>query len=257
MFTLPNEPQTIGRVLDQGFRLYATGLKRVLPLTVIIGLTGLLFGLYTTSFQTNPGAIQPGPGFGLAVIVYMLTTLWLWTAVILRYDSVAGGLPRSVGQALGRGLAKLLPVAVASVVYFVALIVGTLLLIVPGIILSLSLLFFIYAIALDNAGPMSGLSRSHKLVWGNWWRTAAAIAVPYVIVFALTLAVQLPMMLPMAAGGDPQSFLIWTRIGEALVNIFIAPMSAAFGLVIYHDLKLRKQGADLESRMAAGEPVTE
>ena len=48
------------------------------------------------------------------------------------------------------------------------------------------LLFGFFAIVL-TVNQLRALKRSHRLVWGNWWRTLVVVSVPVVIVMILYL----------------------------------------------------------------------
>ena len=63
------------------------------------------------------------------------------------------------------------------------------LLIIPGIILMVSLLLCYPTALFDNKGPVSALSESHRLVWGNWWRTFVMLSVGVIILMVIYLVV--------------------------------------------------------------------
>ena len=61
-----------------------------------------------------------------------------------------------------------------AILYGLAIVVGLILLVIPGIILSISLCLAFYLVALENKGAVDSLKSSHALVKGYWWRTATA-----------------------------------------------------------------------------------
>jgi hypothetical protein len=127
-----------------------------------------------------------------------------------------------------------------------AVSVGTLLLLVPGIILSLSLLFHINFIVLDAKKAYGSLKASYALVKGSWWRTAGVLTVPMVL---LLLFYFILMMLL----GFIVKFAGIDGIAELIINLFSIASTPFFLTVLYvqfHDLKLRKSGADLAARLA-------
>src|SRR5215208_7196687 len=52
--------------------------------------------------------------------------------------------------------------------WLAALAVGTVLLIVPCLILMVSLALCFNTALFENKGPVDALTESHRLVWGNW-----------------------------------------------------------------------------------------
>jgi hypothetical protein len=99
------------------------------------------------------------------------------------------------------------------------------------------------------------LLRSHKLVWGHWWRTTAVLTVAFIIVGVIyaALGFVVALILPFVArGADP---LIFTLINSVVLNVVIQVLVLPFflGLILslYWDLKLRRDGGDLSERLDA------
>ena len=122
----------------------------------------------------------------------------------------------------------------------------------------LSMYLFSTAIVLDDKGIIESLKYSHHLVWGNWWRTAVIFTVPVVIIIGLYVLLGIVLslvMATMAAGAgtfNPSdlSQFSWFFFGEAIINAIVYPLFYAMAVAVYHDLKVRKSGGDLEARLA-------
>src|SRR6185436_7587793 len=56
---------------------------------------------------------------------------------------------------------------------FIVVVSLSLIVIIPGLILMQSLMFYLPAIVLDDRDAIESLGYSHQFVWGLWWRTAA------------------------------------------------------------------------------------
>ena len=173
-------------------------------------------------------------------------------AVVYRLGAAAGMHEASAGQALARGVQCVLSLIGAAILYFLAMAGGLILLIIPGIILSLSLSFGFFAIVLDGESALGGLKRSHRLVWGNWWRTLAVVSVPVVIVMILYLGLGIAFgaTLVMSDGRPSSDVLITANLSEAAIGGITAPLIYSIMIAQYHDLKLRKEGHDLAARLA-------
>jgi len=163
--------------------------------------------------------------------------------MISRIDNLVHEKDDSIAGAIALGLKKLPSMLLASVLYTLALIVGSLLLVIPGLILSLSLAFFAYLLILENEGAYQSLKSSHKLVWGNWWRTATVFMVVIMIVFVLI------GIIAGATGSLDQEFGIFDVITNLFAAIYM-PYFYCLAYVQYRDLKLRAYGGDLEARLA-------
>jgi hypothetical protein len=175
--------------------------------------------------------------------------------------AVATGANADLGTALRMGLIKLFPLLIASILYLLALAVGLVLLVVPGILLGLSLYFYLPLIVVDNMGILAALESSHRLVWGNWWRTATVVAVPMFIIMAFygilgLVAGITGVGIAVGGGGEAEvqrsleTYTLISELAATLFSAFIGPLFAALLLVQRHDLELRREGSDLEARLA-------
>ena len=258
MFTRPQEPQSIGGVLDTGFRLFAAGVMAIVPLTYIGGVLG---GVWNWYFSREIAAIQAGSiqdfsGFYGTMFIGLLVIMVIGTAVmaaaITRTGAIYRGEASSFGQAFGNGFRRWLAVFFAGILYMLALIGGTILLLVPGIYLSIAFAFCFYAATMDKKGPVESLGYSYRIVKGNWWRSTAVFSVMIVIAMVFYMGIGIVAAL-FVFGSDPQDL----TQPSLLVDVIIVPILSAFitalfyclAYALYEDLKLRIEGSDLESRI--------
>ncbi|HEV8645283.1 MAG TPA: hypothetical protein VGR01_06910 [Burkholderiales bacterium] len=254
MVALANEPQSIGRVLDSGFKLFVKSFTGVIPLSLAAAAVLAVPNIANVVMGGAEQAQSPVPAatvlvlFLLALPIYMI----LIAAVVYRLGAAAGMHEASAGQALARGVRCVLTLIGAAILYLLAMAGGLILLIIPGIILSLSLSFGFFAIVLDGESALGGLKRSHRLVWGNWWRTLAVVSVPVVIVMILYLGLGIAFgaTLVMSDGRPASDVLITANLIEAAIGGITAPLIYSIMIAQYHDLKLRKEGHDLAARLA-------
>lgn len=259
MFQLASQPQSIGKVLDNAFRLFVSCFKSVALLALIAVLAAVLPAMFMQQAVTGDPASISGTGMGMFFTVYligMLISLVLYNALFYKVNSIARDNPVGYGQAVGVGLRKLLPVIAAVLLYILAVMVGSILLLVPGIILMLSLVFYMPLIVCDNQGPITALKTSHRLVWGNWWRTMTVFLAPafiYLVIY-MTAGIVVGIMAGVSvSSGDADiidSANLYMNLLTIIVSIFAYPFFAALFIVQIHDLKLRKSGADLDARIA-------
>jgi hypothetical protein len=254
MVALASEPQTVGRVLDSGFKLFVKAFTGVLPLSLaaaavlaVPNIANVLMG-GTEQLESPVPAMTVVVLFLVALPIYMI----LIAAVVYRLGAAAEMHEASAGQALACGVRCALSLIGAAILYFLAMAGGLILLIIPGIILSLSLSFAFIAIVLDGESAMAALKRSHRLVWGNWWRTLAVVSVPVVIVMILYLGLGIAFgaTLIMSDGKPESDVFITANLIEAAIGGITAPLIYSIMIAQYHDLKLRKEGHDLAARLA-------
>jgi hypothetical protein len=256
MFTLPTEPQTIGNILDSGFRLYFRSFKHIALFALIMALVGLVPSLlFNTSDPTGVEALANLPLlYGYLMIASIINFIFI-VAMIHRMNSLTTGQLSDIGSSLGIGLRKFLPMFAMSLLYGLAVLAGTILLIIPGIFLSVAFILAHIALVTENRGPIDALGRSWELVKNNWWRTFIIISVAFFIymmlysVFAMIYGISIAMSGPEAFA----EYAFYLDAGGALVNLFCYPMLIAIMLAQFNDLRLRREGGDLEARIVQTE----
>jgi len=254
MVALASEPQSIGRVLDSGFRLFVKAFASALPLSLAAAAVLAVPNIANVLMGGTEQA--PGPVPASTVLVLFLVALPIYmiliAALVYRLGAAAEMHEASAGQALARGVRCVLSLIGAAILYFLAMAGGLILLIIPGIILSLSLSFAFIAIVLDGESVVGALKRSHRLVWGNWWRTLGVVSVPVVIVMILYLGfgIALGATVVMSNSRPSSDVMITANLVEAAIGGITAPLIYSIMIAQYHDLKLRKEGHDLAARLA-------
>jgi len=253
MSILATEPVSIAKVLDSSIKLYAACFNRLWGMFSILAVLYIAMGLLTATLQPDPSA---PPSAALAFLTenlalllvfigfFGLVSFVLYAAIIYRLDNVANDREDSFAEAITVGIRAFPSMFWAAILYMIALIVGFLLLIVPGLILTISLMFYLYFIVIDGYSGYSALKASHTLVWGQWWRTSTIFTVPMVIWIAVMFTVGFVMALVAAHN---QALV---QIVTNLISVVVMPYFFALGYVQFHDLKLRKSGSDLASRLA-------
>lgn len=179
------------------------------------------------------------------ITLLMFLLFFVLGALLYKIDKIANQQDCSFGEALGVGLKKAPATLLATIFYFIATIVGTVLLIIPGIILSLSLFFYHYFIILEDKTAYQSIIASHKLVWKDWWRTTGVYAVPSIILIIIFIGFGLIIGFMPAN----ENYSIWIQIILDLLSGIYLPYLYILSYVQYHDLNLRKSGSDLEARM--------
>lgn len=264
MYTLPAEPGSIGHTLDSGFKLYFVAFKQVLALAILAALSvSVPMHAMILAIPMFAGS-EAGPGGGfiatfvIGFIVCMLLYMWLYLATLCRVGAIAYNQSLSIGTCLTKGSRCLFPVILATILYTLAMMGGFLLLIIPGIVVWISLIFYTLCIVLEGDGVMESLRHSHRLVKGNWWRTATIGTVVFVVYYVIYLAIEVPFAIVdqmvfdtdlAAAPGFAQAML--SMVGDIIATVITFPLMTAVFVTVFHDLKLRTEGQDLEARVEA------
>ena len=110
--------------------------------------------------------------------------------------------------------------------------------------------FFIQAIVLENFNSTGGLGRSWKLVKGSFWRVMLMVFVLIIIVYAFSTGPILLVSFGALALASPILLAVANTIISSLIQIVMTPLQFAALTVLYYDLRIRKEGFDLEMQMA-------
>jgi len=255
MYTQPTEPMGIGQVVDKAFQLTKASFSRVWYLALLSAIASSVHAGY--QYSQGPEALQGGlmqqdTTSWVVYICGVLLSLLFASTIYLKQHAAASGQPG--GGEFGVALRKLPATVFAVILFGIAVGVGMILLIVPGIILLISLILFQLMVLLEDKGPLASLNASHKLVWGNWWRTFGLLLLALVIVMVMYFMVAFAAGITVAilAGNDAMlAAMITMALVIVLMQILVGPFFAALVLSIYYDLKLRRQGGDLAVRVGA------
>jgi hypothetical protein len=259
----PTQPQSIGGVLDISFQLFKASFVKVLPFSVLLAIGGALPSIYMmvngTSAAADPlamlSAVQ-SPQYWLWNLASVLISLVGMGAVYLQMNAVGTDTELSFGAALQGALSRAPILFLTMILFIVALTIGLVLLIIPGLILMVSLLLSFNLVMIERAGPIAALTGSHQLVWGNWWRTMIILTVGFILLVVIYMAIGmiLGLVTPLIASqsADPFFFaMLSSVIIASLATFIVTPYYGALAIAIYWDLKLRKEGGDLAARVGA------
>ena len=256
MYQRPSEPLSIGGVLDNGIALFKATVTKTFPLALVGGLLSTLPELVTRVTGLGPlqSALLAGNialPMGMVAIASLLT-MAAYLGVLAIQDAISNNRSMAIDEAVLAGLTRLPAMFGASILYGVAVVFGMILLVVPGIIISVYWILYAIAVIADRKGPVQSLGYSYQLIKGYWWRTATILGVLGIIAMVLYTA-----LIVFVAGGviggvmeseESTGLLIFTFVVTPLVTAVLTPFFYAILLVTYNDLKLRRGGDDLLRR---------
>ena len=245
MYVLHTEPQSAGGILDTAYKLFRASFSSQLVLAAAIAvlMTLPLAALAWAGAMTDPFAILDLI-FSLRVlgacVALAIACATLYAAMMLRMEAFAQGENITTVEAVTAALRDLPRITVATLAFIIVVFVGCCLLVVPGLVLVQSLMFYLPAIALDDRGAVESLGYSHRLVWGSWWRTAGiwgfGLLLSTVVVYVATAIGLVLTVLPIELG----ALGVLEIVTQALATLVVTPFLVALWLELYRDLKLRK-----------------
>jgi len=118
------------------------------------------------------------------------------------------------------------------------------------------------ALMVERLRGRRALGRSFRLVRGRWWPTFAAIGLGLGLALVVQLVATglLQALLFTDIGDNALGAVVISQLGNAIGASLATPFQAAIVAVVYFDLRVRKEGFDLEllaERVGDGPPPSE
>jgi glycerophosphoryl diester phosphodiesterase family protein len=221
----------------------------LLALVLNAALTGMLSAVIGRGVlgRTTPlGAVwragRIGPVLGATLLIFLLAIGVVVPLVVVVFVLA---------------LLHLAPVAVLLAV------LGSIGAIVLEALLWIRLSLTLPAVVLERLSPVTAIKRSWQLTHGSFWRLFGILALTGIIVAVATYVLTIPFAIlgSVAGGGSLGIFgtaattsataLIITAIGSILAATVTRPISAGVNVLLYVDLRMRREGLDLTLRNAA------
>lgn len=246
-YEFSKQPLGIGQQLDQSIKLTRATYKSalgVVAMTMVIGvLNAFAFGSSLAEDGTMP---EMSGGELTAFIVFILLQVYLYFLMLTRITYAAHGLG-DLSDAASFSIKNLHRIIGLYLLFMLAVMVGYVLLIIPGLILTISLSLCFYIFLLEKTGVVASLKRSHELVWGNWMRTMVVFSVGGIIVLIFYFIIG--AVAGLAAFGTTTNAEVAINLISAVLSPLVQPYFIALCLVVYHDVHLRKEGDDLSTEL--------
>ena len=225
----------VGRVLSRAASVFSRHFLTFFIVTLVAYSPITLLARAPTTATTDPAQalIMLGLGFVLLMVLGMLSQ-----AVILHaaFQDMRNR-PVNLAESLKVGLRRFLPLILLAFVMGVLLVLGLMLLIIPGLILYTMWFVAVAACVVERRGPWTSLRRSRELTKGHRWKIFGML----LLLGLISLVSPLLELVLATVGGDTLALVgnvIWTAIAAAFTSIAVA--------VTYHDLRVAKEGIDIE-----------
>jgi hypothetical protein len=222
-----------GAILSEAWQLYRGHWQHFLPIAlivyVVIGVVTLLLALLLGVF----GGIVGG-------LLGIVGAFWLQGALTEAVADVRDGrADLSLGDTFRRVQPRLWSIVGAGILAGLGIVLGLVLLIVPGLVLLTWWSLIVPAIVLEGRPAMESFGRSRELVRGNGWNVFGVIVLTILIVIGISIVVSLVLL--WIPGDELRTFvqnvvqntlaypfmaLAWTLMYFALARPETRPVSA-------------------------------
>lgn len=252
-----------GELLDGAFTLYRRNFVAFFGAAFIPQIPVVIFWL-TAPLWMEPGPIDGVPEStlgGILLFPYSIFATLLTLGALTRAtgEAYAGETP-AAGESLRRGLVRLIPLAVAGLVAGLAVAIGLMFFIIPGLIFAAMFFGIAPAVVLEDRAPGEALGRSRALSKGGRARILGVLIVAQLIttvpIVALSAVAGIGGFAGMGAA-DLQAYEGLMGLAQAaspVVGALTFPFFVAVTVLLYYDRRARTEAPDLEGAMDQLQP---
>jgi hypothetical protein len=262
------EPMSIGGILDRTFEIYRENFIRFVTIVAVIQVPiGLLMVVSRSGFQrgvpvrqtsdyrqSNQEEHDPAVALFGAASMMVAGIIGMFGQVLCRgalTKSVSEfylGNEVSVGQAYQFVLPKFPTLICAGIFVVLVVYLGMLLLVVPGVIFGLWFALTTPAIVVENLKATKAMSRSRALVSGNLGKIFSVAFLVLLISFvaSMSFVYAFSLLIRILSVNNMTLVVSLHHLVSVAAGILVAPIGAIAYILLYYDLRIRKEGFDLQ-----------
>jgi len=210
----------VGGVIRRVLNIYVDQASVLMPAAAVVFVfTGIIAALLVVA----------SPALALVALLIDLVAGTLFTGMVVelvadvqdgRRDSSPGQLLRAVTPVLGQ-------LILVGIIAAIGIVIGFILIIIPGLILITIWSVAAPVVVLENPGAFAALSRSRELVRGNGWQVFGVILVLYIVVGVVSFIIEA------AADSAGSGAGIVVRV---IIGVLTAPLASLAAAVLYFEL---------------------
>jgi hypothetical protein len=230
----------VGAVLNRTFSVLSRNFLPFFIVLVVANLPILLMSHDLGTAPANPGELASGSVVASILGGFLSVALNMLSQAIILYGAFQDmrGQRVNLGESLGVGLSRFFPIVGLAIVASLLMGLGFILLIIPGLILMTMWFVATPACVVEQLGPFQSMKRSSQLTKGHRWKIFGLIFVLLIISSIISPALTVSLA---AIGGRLLAVtgsVIWHGVWGAFYAIAV--------VVTYHDLRVAKEGIDIE-----------
>jgi len=208
-------------VFDEAWQMYKAHAKHLLAIAFVIYLIAAVIA----ALLALAGTIGALLGSLVGIIAAFLLQATLVKAV---QDVRDGRADLSIGETVSAATPYIAPVAGASILAGIAIAIGLVLLIVPGLFLITIWAVIVPVIVLEQSGVFASFGRSQQLVRGHGWHVFGTLVLAWVILLVVNIVLGLIFAaLPHA---------LRSGLASIISGTLVAPFIALIVTLIYYRL---------------------
>ncbi len=195
-----------------------------LPL-ILLGSPTVVLSILQETLAPLASGITPLAG-GLLFLLIPVSVVMTVTTIYFIYRYLRERTIDASG-AFNKGIGTSLNAFMGYILYSLAIAVGLILFLLPGIYLSVAMGFFLCAMVSNNCSLFDSFNYSMNLVKGRWWATFGSLLVTLVFIIPLIVVTMIAESIWSSAGNGIASIV------TNLASLFIIPFLQVFHMKLY------------------------
>jgi hypothetical protein len=225
--------QSVGDLVRNTFAIFGKGLGVIL-------LTYLLPMLPFMIWQVEAQAAKAIALWLIGIFFGTIASLLAFGAITISVSDICLGNAPSLVRSYNKVFRLFGRMFTASMLQFIFVVIGFVLLCIPGIIAMLWFIFTPCIVVIEGLGGLGAVKRSKAIGQDYNWRNLGVIALMFVIAFVAYVILAIPFLLlfPQA----PSNF--GGRAFNSVFQLLFTPLTIVAIVLMYYDLRVRKEAYD-------------
>jgi hypothetical protein len=225
---------SIGSLFSDSWKLYK---ERWQVLVEIVLLPTLVVALgYVLLSLGSPFSILGGLIVFVGYIIFMFSML----PVIFSLHHTA-----AVDASYKATIGWFWPFVWVTILEILAVMGGSIMLIIPGIWLAIALMLMAYVFVIEHRRGVDALRQSKDYIKGYWWAVLGRVLLLGLLFLAVTIIIEVPVMI---VAGNAARVLV-----TMVLTLFFVPFSVIYHYIIFENLRaLKPELAEAQTKKGTG-----
>ena len=227
--TPPSGSASVSELLATASQLFRASLLKCLPMGMVAVLCAQSANIYwRASGHELSFTADYDSNYDLLAIAGVAVELWLLGAMMLRQRAVVLGAPILPGAELRVAFRRLPFILASTLLAGLSVLIGLLLLVLPGVFLMVSYLALLPVVLFDGLGPVAAVLRSVQLLRPLWWKALAACVIVMLLflIGGLLVAAIIAVIAELLSGNGAAFAAVETALTVAFGALFFVYLSA-------------------------------
>ena len=209
--------------IREAWELYKAHWRHLLPISLVVFVAIAVVGVLLTAVLSWFGAL-------LAAFISVIGLYWVQGALVTAVEDIRDGRSDlSLGETFDRVRPQLGSIVVAGVLAGLGVVLGLVLLIVPGLILMTLWVLVIPVVVLERTTAGAAFGRSRELVRGNGWNVFGVIVLTLLVLLAFEIVLSIVL--------SPLTDWLQSLVSNILSGTLTAPFIALVWTLLYFRLR--------------------